>query len=74
MVRGTVWEGRQVEPGEVLDLSPRDAHMFVHGWADAVFIGDAPPPPAAMVINADPQIHHADPVVDQKPVSRRRRS
>lgn len=64
-VRGFVWAGRCVEPGEVLDVSPVEAHRLIHGYGDAVALDgeDALSSPAAMVTHGDPlNFQNGDPV------------
>lgn len=71
-VRGFVWAGRCVEPGEVLDVSPVEAHRLIYGYGDAVALDDdAPSIPAAMVTHGDPvNFQNGDPVAVR---NRRRR-
>lgn len=75
-VRGTIWNREPREPGEVAEVSERDAYILCDGYKDAVRIdGAAPKAPTGMTVREqiqtrDPVAEHRDPVVE--PTRRRK--
>lgn len=65
--------GRFVEPGEILDVPPRQALEMVDGYHDCAYVDDTPPPPSAMVVSADPEIISRDPQAVATLAGKRRR-
>lgn len=59
-----VWNLRDIDVGDVLDVSEREAFLLVHGYQYAVPVeGEAAPPlPSVMVTERDPAVAHRDPV------------
>jgi len=59
-----VWDRRDIDVGDVFDVSERDAFLLVHGYQYAVPVdGEAAPPlPSVMVTDGDPVVEHRDPV------------
>ena len=57
-VKSFVWSGRDIDAGEVVDVSDRDAFLLVHAYGYAVRVDEAPAPPApsVMVTSGDPAI------------------
>lgn len=57
-VKSFVWNGRDIDAGEVLDVSDRDAFLLIEAYGYAVPIDDAPRPPApsVMVTQGDPVV------------------
>lgn len=70
--KGTVWQGRDRFEGDTLDVEPGHARLLVEGYRVAAYEAEAPAPPRAMVVNADPVAEVRDPIVT--PAKRRRRA
>jgi len=68
-IKSFVWQLRDIDVGDVVDVSERDAFLLVHGYQHAVRVdeGDAGPPvPSAMVTHNDPVVEHRDPSVRRR--------
>ena len=66
-VKSFVWNLRDVDVGDVLDVPTREASLLIHGYQYAVAV-DGPPPPlsTAMVVDGDPAVEHRDPASTRK--------
>ena len=67
-VKSFVWQLRDVDVGDVFDVTERDAFLLIHGYQQAVPVDgeDAPSEPSAMVVHNDPAVTHRDPVVSRR--------
>lgn len=63
-IKSFVWNLRDIDVGDVFDVSERDAFLLIHGYQHAVPVdGEAAPPlPSVMVTDRDPAVTHRDPV------------
>lgn len=66
-IKSFIWKLRDIDIGEVFEVSEREAFLLIHGYKDAVAVdGDAPPVPGAMVVDGDPVVEHRDPARRRK--------
>ncbi len=81
-LRGIVFRGHPVGPGEEADVTPREAFLLVEGYKDAVRVDGSTRRPVATtanvldgveVVHGDGTVEHRDPVVQPASQSRRRR-
>jgi len=62
-IRSFVWSLRDVDVGDELDVSEREAFLLIHGYGYGVPVdAPAPPLPSTMVVDGDPVVQHRDPV------------
>jgi hypothetical protein len=61
---GTVIDGVDRFPGDVVEVSAAVGRAFVDGYKQAEWVEDdeVPPPTRGMTVNPDPVPEHADPV------------
>lgn len=65
-VKSFVWNLRDIDVGDVFDVSERDAFLLVHGYLYAVPVAGeaapAQPTSTAILVDGDPVVEHRDPV------------
>jgi hypothetical protein len=61
---GTVIDGVDRFPGDVVEVSASVGRVFVEGYKQAEWVADeaTPPPTRGMMVNPDPVARHGDPV------------
>lgn len=64
-----VWNLRDIDVGDVFDVSERDAFLLVHGYEYAVRVEEAAPPSVSpgTITDGDPAVEHRDPVRKRRP-------
>ena len=63
-VKSFVWNLRDIDVGDVFDVSERDAFLLVHGYQYAVPVAGESAPSVApgTITDGDPTVEHRDPV------------